>query len=103
LLRALVTFWESDLVSVERLLKPSNIVTATSVLAAFSAQSQRQAGDEEGCEEEGQNALARTPVRDDFSLGGIKVTRSAGVSTITHLHAVATRFDRDLNRLVHVE
>ena len=61
----------------------------------------RQAGNDEGREKEGQKPLAGAPEGDDFALGGIEGLGPARVSAIADLEGVTSRFDRCLERAVH--
>jgi len=61
----------------------------------------RQAGNDEGREKEGQEPLAGASEGDNFALGGIEGLSSARVSAIADLEGVTSRFDRRFDRVVH--
>jgi len=62
---------------------------------------ERQAGNDEGREKEGQKPLAGASEGDNFALGGIEGLSSARVSAIADLEGVTSRFDRRFDRVVH--
>src|SRR6516165_4549714 len=62
---------------------------------------ERQAGNDEGREKEGQKPLAGASEGDHFALGGIEGLGSARVSAIADLEGVTSRVDWRFDRLVH--
>src|SRR5664280_3860768 len=77
-----------------------------STLSSSSAASdvyKRQAGDDEGREEDRQKTLSGASEGDGLVLGGVEGLSSAGVSAIANLQGVTSRFDWYLDRGVHFE
>jgi hypothetical protein len=72
-------------------------------IIGFTAELERQAGGDEGREEDRQKALSGASEGDGLALGGLKGLSSAGVSATANLHGVTSRFDWYLNRVVHFE
>jgi hypothetical protein len=68
-----------------------------------TAELERQAGDDEGREEDRQKTLSGGSERDGSALGGVEGLSSAGVSAIANLQGVTSRFDWYLDRVVHFE
>ena len=68
-----------------------------------TAELERQAGDDEGREEDRQKTLSGASEGDGLALGGVEGLSSAGVSAIANLHGVMSRFDWYLDRVVHFE
>src|SRR5579872_3458779 len=64
---------------------------------------QRQAGYDEGREEDRQKGLAGGSKRDRLAVSGLEGSSPAGVSTATDLQRVASGLDWNLRRLVHVD
>src|SRR6516165_12714982 len=62
---------------------------------------ERQAGNDEGREKEGQEPLAGASEGDHFALSGIEGLSSARVSAIADLEGVTSRFDWRFDRIVH--
>src|SRR5580700_4816439 len=69
----------------------------------FTVDLERQAGDEEGREEDRQKALSGASEGDGLALGGVEGLNSAGVSATANLQGVTSRFDRYLDRAVHLD
>jgi hypothetical protein len=69
----------------------------------FAPELERQAGDEEGCEEDRQKALSGAPKGDGLALSGIEGLSFAGVSAIANSYGVTSRLDWDLGRSVHFD
>src|SRR5450759_2702468 len=72
-------------------------------IIGYTAELERQAGDDEGREEDRQNALSGASEGDGLALGGLEGLTSAGVSATANLHGVTSRFDWYLDRVVHFE
>jgi hypothetical protein len=72
-------------------------------MIGFTAELERQAGDEEGREEDRQKALSGASEGDGLALGGLEGLSSAGVSATANLQSVTSRFDWYLDRVVHFE
>jgi hypothetical protein len=68
-----------------------------------TAELERQAGYEEGREEDWQKTLSGASEGDGLALGGVKSLSSAGVSAIANLQGVTSRFDWYLDRVVHFD
>jgi hypothetical protein len=68
-----------------------------------TAELERQAGDDEGREEDRQKTLSGASEGDRLALGGVEGLSSAGVSAIANLQGVTSRFDWYLDRVVHFE
>jgi hypothetical protein len=68
-----------------------------------TAELERQAGNDEGREEDGQKALSGASEGDGLALGGVEGLRSAGVSAIADLQGVTSSFDWYLDRVVHID
>src|SRR6202521_2913156 len=68
-----------------------------------TAELDRQAGDNEGSEEDRQKTLSGASEGDGLALGGIEGLSSAGVSAIANLQGVTSRFDWYLDRVVHFD
>jgi hypothetical protein len=68
-----------------------------------TAELERQAGDDEGREEDRQETLSRASEGDGLALGDVEGLTSAGVSTIANLQGVTSRFDWYLGRVVHFD
>jgi hypothetical protein len=68
-----------------------------------TAELERQAGDDEGREEDRQKTLSGASEGDGLALGGIEGLSSAGVSAIANLQGVTSTFDWYLDRVVHCE
>jgi len=64
---------------------------------------ERQAGDDEGRKEDRQKTLPGAPEGDGLEIGGVERPSSAGVSATANLQRVPSRFDRYLDRVIHVE
>jgi hypothetical protein len=64
---------------------------------------ERQAGDEEGREEGRQKTLSGASEGDRLALRSLEGLSSAGVSAAANLQAVPTRFDWNLDGVVHFE
>ena len=58
-----------------------------------TAELERQAGDDEGREEDRQKTLSRASEGDGLVLGDVEGPSSAGVSAIANLQGVPSRFD----------
>jgi hypothetical protein len=71
--------------------------------SGFTAEMERQAWDDEGREEDRQKALSGASEGDGLAFDSLEASRSAGVSTTANLQGVTARFDRYLDRVVHVE
>jgi len=69
----------------------------------FTAQLERQAGDDEGREEDRQKTLPGASEGDGLAFGGLECPGSAGVSATADLQGVTSRFDWDLDCVVHVD
>src|SRR5664279_4046442 len=69
----------------------------------FTAELERQAGDDEGREKDRQKALSGASEGDGLALGGLEGLSSAGVSATANLQGVTSRFDWYLDRVVHFE
>src|ERR1700692_1655295 len=72
-------------------------------IISFTAELERQAGYEEGREEDRQKALSGASEGDGRSLGGGEGPSSAGVSATANLQGVTAGFDRYLDRVVHFD
>jgi len=72
-------------------------------MIGFTAELERQAGDDEGREEDRQKALSGASEGDGLALGGLEGLSSAGVSATANLQSVTSRFDWYLDRVVHFE
>jgi hypothetical protein len=72
-------------------------------IISFTAELERQAGDDEGREEDRQKALSGASEGDGLALGGLEGLSSTGVSATADLQGVTSRFDWYLNRVVHFE
>jgi uncharacterized lipoprotein NlpE involved in copper resistance len=68
-----------------------------------TAKLERQAGDDEGCEEDREKTLSCASEGDGLALGGVEGLSTAGVSAIAELQGVTSRFDWYLDRLVHFD
>jgi hypothetical protein len=68
-----------------------------------TAELERQAGDDEGREEDRQKALSGASEGDGLALGGVEGLSSAGVSAIANLQRVTSSFDWNLDRVVHFD
>src|SRR5450756_293774 len=68
-----------------------------------TAELERQAGDDEGREEDRQKTLTGASEGDGLALGGVEGLSSAGVSAIANLQGVTSRFDGYLDRVVHCD
>jgi hypothetical protein len=68
-----------------------------------TAELERQAGDDEGREEDRQKTLSGASEGDGLALGGVEGLSSAGVSAIANLQSVTSRFDWYLDRVVHFD
>jgi hypothetical protein len=68
-----------------------------------TAELERQAGDDEGREEDRQKTLPGASEGDDLVLRGFEGLSSAGVSATLNFQGVSSRFDWYLDRVVHVE
>jgi hypothetical protein len=69
----------------------------------FTAELERQAGDEEGREEDRQKALSGASEGDGLALDGVEGPGSAGVSATANLQGVTSRFYWYLDRVVHFD
>jgi hypothetical protein len=72
-------------------------------IVGCTAELERQAGDDEGREEDRQETLPGASEGDGLILGGVEVPSSTGVSAIAKLQGVPSRFDWYLDRVVHFE
>jgi hypothetical protein len=63
----------------------------------------RQAGDNEGSEEDRQKTLSGASEGDGLALGGVEGLSSAGVSAVANLQGVTSGFDWYLDRVVHLD
>jgi hypothetical protein len=72
-------------------------------IIVYTAELERQAGDDEGREEDRQNALSGASEGDGLALGGLEGLSSAGFSATANLQGVTSRFDWYLDRVVHFE
>jgi hypothetical protein len=72
-------------------------------IIGLTAELERQAGDDEGREEDRQKALSGASEGDGLALSGVDGLSSAGVSAIANLQGVTSRFDWYLDRVVHFE
>ena len=72
-------------------------------IIGYTAELERQAGDDEGREEDRQKALSGASEGDGLALGGVEGLSSAGVSATANLQGVTSRFDWYLDRVVHFE
>jgi hypothetical protein len=72
-------------------------------IIGYTAELERQAGDDKGREEDRQNALSGASEGDGLALGGLEGLSSAGVSAAANLQGVTSRFDWYLDRVVHFE
>jgi hypothetical protein len=70
-------------------------------IIAFTAELERQAGDDEGREEDRQKALSGASEGNGLALSGLEGLSSAGVSATANLQGVTSRFDWYLDRVVH--
>jgi hypothetical protein len=68
-----------------------------------TAELERQAGEDEGREEDRQKTLSGASEGDGLALGGVEGLSSAGGSAIANLQGVTSRFDWYLDRVVHFE
>jgi hypothetical protein len=68
-----------------------------------TAKLERQAGDDEGREEDRQKTLSGASEGDGLALGGVEGLNTAGVSAIAELQGVTSRFDWYLDRVVHFD
>jgi hypothetical protein len=68
-----------------------------------TAELERQAGNDEGREEDRQKTLSSASEGDGLTLGGVEGLSSAGVSATANLQGVTSRFDWYLDRVVHFE
>jgi hypothetical protein len=64
---------------------------------------ERQAGNEEGGDEDRQKTLAGTAKSDGLALGDHEVLSSTGLSATSDLHGVTSRLNWYLDRVVHVK
>src|SRR6202042_3668717 len=69
----------------------------------FPAELERQAWDEEGREEDRQKALSGASEGNGLALGGLEGLSSAGVSATVNLQGGTSRFDWDVDRVVHFD
>jgi hypothetical protein len=76
---------------------------SNSAITGFTAELERQAGDDEGREEDRQKALSGASERDGLALGGLEDLSSDGVSAVANLQGVTSRFDWYLDRVVSFE
>ncbi len=67
------------------------------------AELERQARNDERCEEDRQKTLAGTSEGDYLTFDSVKVLASAGVSTTANLQGMTSGFDWHLNRVTHFE
>jgi len=72
-------------------------------IVSFTAELERQAGDEEGREEDRQKTLSGASEGDGLALGGLEGPNSAGVSAAAKLQGVTSRFDWYFDRVVHFD
>jgi len=72
-------------------------------IIGFTAELERQAWDDEGCEKDRQKALSGASEGDGLALGSLEGLSSAGVSATANLQGVTSRFDWYLDRVVHLE
>jgi len=68
-----------------------------------SSELEGQARHKKGREEDRQKTLSGASEGNDLALGGVEGLSSAGVSAITNLHGVTSRFDLYLDRVVHID
>jgi hypothetical protein len=68
-----------------------------------TAELERQAGYDEGREEDRQKTLSGGSEGDGLALSGVEGLSSAGVSAIANLQGVTSRVDWYLDRVVHFE
>jgi hypothetical protein len=76
---------------------------SNSAIVDFTAEPERQAGDDEGSEEDRQKTLSGTSEGDGLAFRGREGPGSAGVSSTANLQSVLSRFDWYLDRVVHFE
>ena len=72
-------------------------------IVGFTAELERQAWDDEGREKDRQKTLSGAPERDGLTLSGLESLSSAGVSATAILLSMTSRFDWDLDRVVHFD
>ena len=69
----------------------------------FTAELERQAGDDEGREEDRQKALPGASEGDGLAIGDLKGPGSTGISATANLQGVTSRFDWYLDRVVQFD
>src|SRR5665213_1334143 len=67
----------------------------------FTAELERQAGDDERREEDRQKALPGASEGDGLAFGGLEGLSSTGVSATPNFQGVPSSFDRYLDRVIH--
>jgi hypothetical protein len=67
-----------------------------------SAELERQAGYDEGREEDRQKTLPGASKGDGLALGCVERLRSAGVTATANLQGMTSKFDWHLDRLIHL-
>src|ERR1700730_7156444 len=71
--------------------------------SSFAFERDRQAWDDERCEEERQDVLPVAAEGDDLALGGFDGLGAARVSAVTDFQGVTPGFDLHLDRVVHFD
>jgi hypothetical protein len=69
----------------------------------FSTELEREAGDDEGREEDRQKALSRASEGDRLAFGGLEGPSSTGVSATANFQGVTSGFNGYLDRVVHLK
>jgi hypothetical protein len=72
-------------------------------IIGYTAELERQAGEDEGREEDRQKTLSGASEGGGLALGGVEGLSSAGVAAIANLQGVTSRFDWYLDRVVHFD
>jgi hypothetical protein len=78
-------------------------MTSQKLIIDCTAELERQAGDDEGREEDRQKTLPGASEGDGLAFGGVEGLNSAGISTTANLQRVTSRCDWNLDRVIHVE
>jgi len=68
----------------------------------FAAEREGQTGNEEGQEKDRQDVLPGASKGDGLAVVGVEGLASARVSAAAHLQGVTSRFDRHLERVIHL-
>jgi hypothetical protein len=97
--KTVVTSWRR---SGSRVFSTSTVSSQRSIFDC-TAELERQAGNNEGREEDRKKTLSGGSEGDGLAVGGAEGLSSAGVSATANLQGVTSRFDWYLDRVVHFE